>query len=97
MSNGLNRGHYTDPALDVEIDSALNAASIVSARAHYRAAYQALLDAAPAVWLYEPVVVGGINKRVTTGPLRAEAWWASIPNWRVTGATTPRDSTAPHP
>jgi ABC-type transport system substrate-binding protein len=97
MSNGMNLGHYADPALDVEIDSALNATTPVSGRAHYRAAYQALLDAAPAIWLYEPVVVAGFNKRVTTGPLRPDAWWASIPNWRVSNKTQPRDSTARHP
>ncbi len=97
MSNGMNIGRYSDPELDAQIDSALNTTSVASARAHYRAAYQMLLDAAPAVWLYEPVIVAGINRRVTTGPMRNNAWWASIPNWRVSGKAPSRDSIARHP
>jgi peptide/nickel transport system substrate-binding protein len=85
MSNGLNLGRYSNPAIDALIDSAVSASSIDAARAHYRAAYQALLDDAAAIWLVEPTVVGAVNARVTLPTLRHDAWWASIPAWRVTG------------
>jgi hypothetical protein len=44
-----------------------------------------LLDDAPAIWLIEPIAVGAVNRRVVLPPLRQDAWWASIPAWRVTG------------
>jgi peptide/nickel transport system substrate-binding protein len=89
MSNGLNLGKYSNAAIDASIDSAVSASSIDAARAHYRAAYQGLLDDAAAIWLLEPIVVGAVNGRVTLPMLRTDAWWTSIPGWRVTGAPPP--------
>jgi peptide/nickel transport system substrate-binding protein len=85
MGNGLNLGRYSNPVVDAHIDSALSAQSIERARAHYGTAYQLLLDDAPAIWLVEPIAVGAVNRRVVLAPLRGDAWWASIPAWRVTG------------
>jgi ABC-type transport system substrate-binding protein len=85
MSDGLNIGRYSNPAVDVQIDSAVTAKSRDIARAKYRAAYQLLLDDAAGIWLLEPIVVGAANRRVTIPPLRRDAWWASVPTWRVTG------------
>jgi peptide/nickel transport system substrate-binding protein len=93
-ANSLNVGRYSNPALDVILDSAVTAQSVPDARAHYRRAYQMLLDDAAAIWLFEPVVFAGVNKRVTLGPLRTDAWWSSIPSWRVTGDGPAGDSTA---
>jgi ABC-type transport system substrate-binding protein len=99
MSNGLNLGRYSNAELDAQIDSAVSASTIHEARAYYRAAYQLLLDDAPAVWLLEPAAVGAVNRRVALPPLRADAWWASIPAWRVTGErpVAPADSAARTP
>lgn len=80
-----NAGSWASPSFDAHVDSGLAALSAPAVRAHFKAAYQNALDDPPAIWLYEPMLVPGINKRVVTGPLRADAWWQSIPNWDVTG------------
>jgi hypothetical protein len=35
--------------------------------------------------VYEPVIFAGANKRLETGTMREDAWWTSIPSWRVSG------------
>jgi peptide/nickel transport system substrate-binding protein len=94
MSNGLNSGSFSDPVIDAAIDSAVNATNVASARAHYRAAYQLLIDAAPAIWLLEPMRVGAVNRRVVLGPIPPHAWWSSLPTWNATGTAPGRADTA---
>jgi peptide/nickel transport system substrate-binding protein len=94
MASGVNYGRYSNPAVDAAIDSAVAATSLSSARAHYRGAYQTLLDDAPAIWLFEPVVVAGVNRRLTIGSMRPDAWWVSIPGWRVAAGSALKADTA---
>jgi peptide/nickel transport system substrate-binding protein len=95
MSNSLNMGRYGNVAIDPLIDSAVTATNVATGRAHYKAAYQALLDDAAAIWLYEPILLAAVSDRVTLGALRADAWWASLPTWRVApgGAASRSDTT----
>jgi peptide/nickel transport system substrate-binding protein len=53
------------------------------ARAHYRAAYQTIVDDAPAIWLFEPPNLAGVNARLQIGTIRPDAWWLSLPNWSI--------------
>jgi peptide/nickel transport system substrate-binding protein len=46
-------------------------------------AFQTLISDAPAIWLFEPRNVVGIQKRIHTAPLRADAWWAHLADWYV--------------
>lgn len=85
MANGFNLGRYSSPRVDTLIDGALAATTVASARTQYRAAYQALLDDAPAIWLFEPAVIAAVNRRVTLDGLRRDAWWMSLPAWHVSG------------
>jgi peptide/nickel transport system substrate-binding protein len=87
-----NAGGWTNAVFDAQIDSALASMDVAAARAHFRVAYQAAVDDAPAIWLYEPMVVAGASRRLLTGPIRPDAWWASIRSWDVTGP--PRRSAA---
>lgn len=89
---GLNWGRYQNGAFDAQVDSALTAASQPAARAHYRAAYQIIIDDAPAIWLYEPPLLAGANARVQLGLIRPDAWWMGIPGWSIApGKRLPRD------
>ncbi len=89
---GLNWGRYQNGAFDAQVDSALTAASQLAARAHYRAAYQIIIDDAPAIWLYEPPLLAGANARVQLGLIRPDAWWMGIPGWSIApGKRLPRD------
>ena len=93
--NGFNDGRYENAVFDAHVDSALAAGDVGVAKAHFRAAYQVILDDAPAIFLYEPVPVAAMRRRLQTGALRGDAWWAGIPTWSMaTGGRVARDSSS---
>jgi peptide/nickel transport system substrate-binding protein len=97
-----NYGDYSDPVFDTELDSALAAASQPAALKLYSRAFNTLVADAPAIWLFEPRNMIGIQKRFHVAPLRADAWWAHLADWYVPAdrqtardrAMTPRDTGA---
>lgn len=92
---GLNHGRYVNPAFDAMVDSAVGAADTRVAKERYRAAYRIAIDDAPAVWMFEPVQVAGVNKRLQVGALRRDGWWRGIPDWFIApAARLPRDTAA---
>lgn len=78
-----NYGAYANPAFDRAVDSALAAPSRAAARLLFSRAFQTLISDAPAIWLFEPRNVVGIQKRIHTAPLRPDAWWAHLADWYV--------------
>ncbi len=93
---GQNWGGWSNAVFDAQVDSALAARSTSAVRAHFRLAYQAAIDDAPAIWLYEPRLFAGIHRRLTTGPLRPDAWWSSVASWTIDPAQRlPRDRRSP--
>jgi peptide/nickel transport system substrate-binding protein len=95
VAGGFNTGRYQSGAFDAHVDSALMAPDVRLARAHYRSAYQIIIDDAAAIWLYEPPQLSGAQARLLIGPLRADAWWETIPTWKVAATSrVPRDATA---
>jgi peptide/nickel transport system substrate-binding protein len=91
-SGGSNYGSYESAAFDALVDSAVNAASPARAVEYWRQAYQTIIDDAPAVWLYVPVVTAGMHARIRPVNLRADAWWAGLSEWWIPeGERTPRD------
>ena len=78
-----NHGSYANPAFDAIVDSAIYAASPEAARRHWRAAYQVIIDDAPAIWLYEPRTVMGHHRRLRPAGMRDDAWWVGIPQWSI--------------
>jgi peptide/nickel transport system substrate-binding protein len=83
---GPNYGGYSNPKFDAQVDSAVSSMDARAAKTHYRAAYQTIVDDAPAIWLFEPVAVAGFNKRLNVGALRADGWWLTVPAWTVGSA-----------
>jgi hypothetical protein len=66
-------------------------------RAHFRNAYQTIIDDAPAIWFAEPKRIMAIHKRIHTTGMRADAWWANIADWTIpAGERIARDRAAPH-
>ncbi len=93
---GQNWGGWSNAVFDAQVDSALAARSTSAVRAHFRLAYQSAIDDAPAIWLYEPRLFAGIHRRLTTGPLRPDAWWSSVASWTIDPAQRlPRDRRSP--
>jgi peptide/nickel transport system substrate-binding protein len=90
---GLNWGRYRNTSFDALVDSAVTAPTQADAKAHYRAAYQIIVDDAPAVWLYEPPSLALVNARLQLGTIRPDAWWMGIPSWSIApGKRLPRDA-----
>jgi peptide/nickel transport system substrate-binding protein len=93
VTGGLNYGRYENHAFDAQVDSALASPDAASAKSHYHAAYRIAIDDAPAIWLYEPPQLFGASKRITMGPLRADAWWYGLQSWSIApGGRLPRDA-----
>ncbi len=80
---GPNYGGYSSPVFDAQVDSAMASTDARNAKSHFRAAYQAIVDDAPAVWLFEPLAIAGMSRRVHAGPLRADGWWLDLPSWTI--------------
>lgn len=81
-----NFGRYSNTMFDAAVDSAAVTFDPVARRGLYRRAYQSIVDDAAAVWLFETRNFAAINTRVTPVGMRADAWWAALPNWRVSEA-----------
>lgn len=91
-----NWGRWSNAEFDAQLDSALVSPRIENARVHFRAAYQAALSDAPAIWLYEPRAFAGVHRRLTVSALRPDAWWSGIVKWSIDPAQRlPRDRRAP--
>ncbi|HEX2723093.1 MAG TPA: peptide ABC transporter substrate-binding protein [Gemmatimonadaceae bacterium] len=81
--SGSNYGSYENALFDAQVDSALASGTLEARRAHFTAAYQTIIDDAPAIWLAEPRIIIAVHKRLTTKSLRPDAWWASIADWTI--------------
>jgi ABC-type transport system substrate-binding protein len=82
---GVNYGSYSNPLFDSQLDSALEAPP-ERARGAFTAAYTTINKDAPAVWLYEPKTVLGIDRRIKIPWLRPDAWWADLGEWYIPAA-----------
>ena len=80
---GTNFFSYMSPHFDALLDTALNAFDPIRAKQYTAKAYQVAADDAPAVWLYDVLTLGAINKRIQTPGLRADAWWANLADWSI--------------
>jgi peptide/nickel transport system substrate-binding protein len=90
-----NFGRWSNATFDAQVDSALEARTATAVRAHFRLAYQAAIDDAPAIWLYEPRPFAGVHRRLNIGPLRPDAWWSGVATWSIDPAQRlPRDRRA---
>ena len=80
---GTNYGSYSNPSFDAEVDSALSAQTLAERRAHFTAAYRIIDEDAPAIWFAEPKRIMAVNRRIETGRLRADTWWANLADWKI--------------
>ena len=83
ITGGQNYISYSNPTFDAAVDSAQHAFDPQRARAHYRRAYQTLIADAPAVFLYDLLLLAGYHKRISIPPLRADGWWTSLADFSI--------------
>jgi peptide/nickel transport system substrate-binding protein len=81
-ASGVNFGHYSNPAFDAALDSALKADS-AHARDAFSRAYSIINADVPAVWLYEARKIIGLHRRIRTNVMRPDAWWFSLADWYI--------------
>jgi ABC-type transport system substrate-binding protein len=81
-NDGVNYGSYENPTFDAQLDSALLSDGD-HARERFTLAYATINQDAPAVWLYEPRTVIGLHRRLRTGWMRPDAWWADLGDWHI--------------
>ena len=90
-SHGVNYGSYSNPRFDALLDTALRADPSV-AREKFTQAIAVINDDAPAVWLYEPRKIVGVNRRIRTTKMRPNAWWFDLAEWYIPSTEQlPRD------
>ena len=89
--DGVNYGSYESPVFDAQLDSAL-LSDPEHARERFTVAYGTINEDAPAIWLYEPRTALGLHRRIRTGWMRPDAWWADLGDWHIPSAERlPRD------
>ena len=79
---GVNYGWYQSSVFDTQLDSALRADS-AHARSLFTRAYSTINEDAPGVWLYEPMTIIGVHRRIRMGWMRPDAWWANLADWYI--------------
>jgi peptide/nickel transport system substrate-binding protein len=79
---GGNFGRYRSVIFDSLLDRASHEFDPVVRRRTFRAAYQQIVDDAPAIWLYEPRNIAVVSRRIAPVGMRADAWWAALSEWR---------------
>lgn len=82
-AGGSNHGSYVNAAFDAAADSGLSAMDLPTRRAHFKRAYQMIIDDAPAIWMAEPKTMMAISRRIRTPALRPDAWWSTIGEWWI--------------
>jgi peptide/nickel transport system substrate-binding protein len=74
---------WADTIFDAALDSALATFDPARHRTLLVRAFQRAIDEAPSVWLFESRVPIAVHRRIRPAPLRADAWWANLADWRV--------------
>jgi peptide/nickel transport system substrate-binding protein len=77
---------YGNPVVDAALDSAVVEPNVARSRAHYRKAYQEIIDDMAAVWLYENRNFMAVNRRVQPVIRGSEAWWRHLREWSIPAA-----------
>ena len=83
VAGGTNYGSYRNPEFDAHVDSALSSTTLAARRKHFTAAYQLIVEDAPAIWFAEPKRIMAVHKRLRPTGIRPDAWWANIADWSI--------------
>jgi peptide/nickel transport system substrate-binding protein len=83
---GQNISSYSNPTVDALLDSATTSFDPKRARSYARRAFETIMEDAPGIWLYEPVTIAGIDKRIHTATMRPDGYWSSLADWYIPAA-----------
>ena len=74
---------YSNPVVDALLDSAASSFSFPATRGYARRAFATIIDDAPGIWLYEPLTMVGIDRRIQVKAPRADEYWANLADWFI--------------
>jgi peptide/nickel transport system substrate-binding protein len=90
--DGSNFPSYTNPVVEAALDSATTAFDPSRARSYARRAFETIIEDAPGIWLFEPLTVAGVDKRIKTTRMRSDGYWSGFTEWYIpAGQRTARD------
>ena len=79
----LNYGHYSNPRFDTLLARASGQENPQAARPVWREALDTLNGDAPAIFLYAPVNVAAVSKRLQGVVIDPYSWLSTLPDWRI--------------
>lgn len=82
-AGGLNGIGYSNPKVDVLLDSATKLFDPAQAKAVASQAFATIIADVPAVFLYDIVYIHSVNRRFETMPTRPDGWWVNLADWTV--------------
>jgi peptide/nickel transport system substrate-binding protein len=74
---------YSNPVVDALLDSAASSFDFPATRGYSRRAFATIVDDAPGIWLYEPVSLAGVDRRIQIKGVRADEYWAGLADWFI--------------
>lgn len=78
---GSNYGAYASPVFDSLVDRASATADPGDARVLWHEALGVINRDAPAIWLFSPKTVAGVNRRIGNVTIRPDEWWGTLWTW----------------
>jgi ABC-type transport system substrate-binding protein len=85
----LNYGRYANPSFDSLLTAAGAESDVPTAKRLWREAMDTLNADAAAIFLYAPVNVAAVNRRLGNVTLDPYSWLSTLPGWKVSGARRP--------
>jgi peptide/nickel transport system substrate-binding protein len=79
---GSNYGGYSSPRFDSLVARAVATVARTPADSLWHEAIATINDDAPAIWLFSPKTVAGVDRRLDNVTLRPDEWWATLWTWR---------------
>jgi peptide/nickel transport system substrate-binding protein len=83
IKEGSNFPAYSNPMVDALLDSAAASFDFAHTRAYARRAFETIVEDAPGIWLYQPLTVAGIDKRIHVGAMPADGYWGGMADWWI--------------
>jgi peptide/nickel transport system substrate-binding protein len=80
---GQNFLAYSNPKVDAMLDSASSSFDPAKSKAYTSRAFQAILNDAPAIWLYDAVYIDAVHRRINMTGVRPDEWWANLADWTI--------------
>ena len=81
--DGQNYGSYSNPIVDAYLDSATSSFDPKRTRAYARRAFEQIIDDAPGIWLYQPLTMAGVARRIHPTGMRADGYWSGFAEWWI--------------